>query len=74
MSEETKITIDNKEYVFESLPISVRNHIVARQEIQQSKVRHETELEKIAVLTDYYNKKIKEEIDKLNGGDSKSKD
>ena len=38
--------------------VKLRNTIVARQEIEQSKVRHEVELEKIQVLTDYYNTKI----------------
>jgi len=66
------ILIDNKEYKLDDLSIPLRNTIAARQEIQQSKVRHELELEKIDVLTDYYNKKIKEEIDKLNGSSSES--
>lgn len=74
MTEKTKITIDDKDYVFENLPIIVKNAIVARQEIQQSKARHETELEKIAVLTEHYNKKIKEELEKINGSNSESKD
>jgi len=72
MAETTKLTIDGKEYELEKLPPYVQNIIVARQEIQKSKVRHEVELEKIAVLTDYYNKKIKEELDKTDGSDSKS--
>ena len=69
-----KITIDGKDYIISELPLDVRNTIVARQEIQQSKVRHNIELEKIEVLTNYYNDKIKKEIDKLNGSDSKSTD
>ena len=75
MAEETKqdtLIIDGTSYIINELPLGVRNTIVARQEIQQSKVRHEVELEKIAVLTDYYNKKIKEELDKTDGSDSKS--
>ena len=72
MSEKTKITIDGKEYNLEDLSSYTQNIIVARQEILKSKVRHEVELEKIAVLTDYYNKKIKEELDKTDGSDSKS--
>ena len=69
-----KITIDGKDYIISELPLDVRNTIVARQEIQTSKVRHEIELEKIEVLTNYYNQKIKEGLDKVNGGDSKSTD
>ena len=74
MSEETKniINIDGKDYDLNNLPIELRNYIVARQEMQVSKTRHAIELEKIAVLTDYYNNKIKEGLDKINGSDSKS--
>jgi len=68
------VTIDGKEYELSKLPLDVRNTIVARQEIQRSKVRHDIELEKIEVLTNYYNQKIKEGLDKVNGSDSKSKD
>ena len=44
--------------------IELRNKIVARQEIEASKVRHNVELEKIQVLTEYYNKKILELMEK----------
>ena len=71
---QNKLTIDGKEYVMSDLPLDVRNAIVARQEIQTSKVRHEIELEKIDVLTNYYNEKIKKGLETLNGSDSKSKD
>jgi hypothetical protein len=69
-----KLTIDGKDYIISELPLDVRNTIVARQEIQTSKVRHEIELEKIEVLTNYYNQKIKEGLDKVNGSESESKD
>ena len=74
MSEKPKnvISIDGKDYDIEALPNELRNVIVARQEIQQSKVRHEIELEKIEVLTKYYNEKIQEGVKQFNGGDSKS--
>ena len=68
------VTIDGKNYELSKLPLEIRNTIVARQEIQRSKIRHDIELEKIEVLTNYYNQKIKEGLDKFNGGDSKSKD
>ena len=68
------VTIDGKDYELSKLPLDTRNTIVARQEIQRSKVRHDIELEKIEVLTNYYNQKIKEGLDKFNGSDSKSKD
>ena len=74
MSEKPKnvISIDGKDYDIDTLPNELRNVIVARQEIQQSKVRHEIELEKIEVLTKYYNEKIQEGVKQFNGGDSKS--
>ena len=74
MSEERTFTIDGKEYKESDLSLEVRNTIVARAEIQQSKVRHEIELEKIEVLTNYYNEQIKKELEQINGSDSKSKD
>ena len=77
MSEQVKqdtISIDGKDYIISELPLDVRNTIVARQEIQTSKVRHTVELEKIEVLTNYYNEKIKKGLDEFNGSDSKSKD
>jgi len=74
MAEDAKnvISIDGKDYDIEKLPIELRNSIAARQEIQQSKVRHEIELEKIEVLTNFYNGKIQEGIKQFNGGSSKS--
>ena len=66
------VQVDGKEYDVDKLPNELRNYIVARQEIQQSKVRHEIELEKIDVLTNYYNGKIQEGVKQFNGGDSKS--
>ena len=76
MSENTErtFTIDGKEYKESDLSLRCRNIIVARAEIQQSKTRHEIELEKIEVLTNYYNSEIKKELEKANGSDSESKD
>ena len=77
MAEETKqdkLTIDGKSYIISELPLDVRNTIVARQEIQQSKVRHDIELEKIEVLTNYYNEKIKKGLEEADGSKSESKD
>jgi hypothetical protein len=58
------LTIDGKVYDESKFSVKLRNTIVARQEIEQSKVRHEVELEKIQVLTDYYNKSISEMMKK----------
>ena len=52
------LTIDGKTYDETGFSIELRNKIVARQEIEASKVRHNVELEKIEVLTEFYNKKI----------------
>ena len=74
MSEETKqdtLIIDGTSYIINELPLGVRNTIVARQEIQQSKVRHEIELEKIDVLTNYYNEKIKKGLEEYNKPEEK---
>ena len=60
------ITIDGKVYDETKFSTKLRNTIVARQEIEQSKVRHEIELEKIQVLTEYYNKSISEMMKKEN--------
>ena len=74
MAEEAKnvISIDGKDYDIETMPIELRNIIAARQEIQQNKIRHEIELEKIEVLTNYYNGKIQEGAKQFNGSGSKS--
>jgi len=61
--EEKKITIDGKEYKESELTARCRNIIISRSEIQQSKVRHEMEIEKIDVLTNYYNMEIKKELE-----------
>tara|TARA_B110000444_G_scaffold41125_1_gene37065 strand:- start:164 stop:394 length:231 start_codon:yes stop_codon:yes gene_type:complete len=58
------LSIDGKTYDELSFSIDLRNKIVARQEIEASKVRHQVELEKIQVLTEYYNKKILELMEK----------
>ena len=67
-------TIDGQEYKDSQLTLDLRNTLVARQEILQSKIRHEIEIEKINVLEGYYNDKIKKEVENINGSDSKSKD
>lgn len=59
------ITIDGVVYKEEELSVYLKNIILARQEIQQSRIRHTIEIEKIDVLTNYYNDKIKEEIAKI---------
>ena len=59
------IIIDGVTYKEEELSVYLKNIILARQEIQQSRTIHMVEVEKIDVLTSYYNDKIKEEIAKI---------
>jgi len=54
-----KITIDGKEYDSESLPADLVNAIVAKNEIVQNRIRHVVEIEKIDVLSNYYDQKVK---------------
>ena len=58
------ITIDGKVDDETTFSVGLRNRITARQEIEASRVRHDIELEKIQVLTEYYNKKILELMEK----------
>jgi hypothetical protein len=55
-----KITIDGKEYDSEQLPGDVVNAVVAKNEIVQNRIRHIIEIEKIDVLSNYYDQKVKE--------------
>jgi hypothetical protein len=63
--EEKTFTIDGKDYKESELTLRCRNIIFSRTEIQQSKVRHEMEIEKIDVLTNYYNMEIKKELENV---------
>jgi len=59
------VKINNKEYNETDLSPDLRASIVARQEILNSKVRHLIEIEKIDVLSNYYNEKIEKLIGEL---------
>lgn len=61
------VMIDGKEYELASFSPELQNYIVVRQEIQLSKIRHKLELEKIDVLTEFYNKKIADLVKKETG-------
>lgn len=56
------ITINGKDYDETKFSDKLKNYIIARQEIQQNKTRLVIEVEKIDVLTEYYNNKIVEEL------------
>ena len=64
--------IEGKKYKEEELEPKVVNWMICKQEISQSKQRHLVEIEKADVLTDYYDKQVKEYIEEKNGSDSKS--
>jgi len=54
------IKIDGVEYDETKFNPELQNYITVRQEIQVNKTRLELEIEKIDVLTTYYNGKISE--------------
>jgi len=68
------ININGKEYDETKFDDLLKNYIIARQEIQNSKIRMIMELEKIDVLTNYYNAKINEELKKLEEPKKTSKE
>lgn len=59
------ININGKDYDETKFDEILKNYIITRQEIQGNRIRIVMELEKIDVLTNYYNAKINEEIKKL---------
>jgi hypothetical protein len=56
------ITINGQNYDETKFSDELKNYIIARQEIQQNKTRLVIEIEKIDVLTEYYNGKIVEKL------------
>lgn len=68
------VNINGKDYDEANLSPELRNTIIARQELLQSKVRHQIELEKIDVLTDHFNKKIENMIKDVKPLDEVKKD
>ena len=56
------IKIDGVEYDETKFSPELQNYITVRQEIQVNKTRLELEIEKIDVLTNYYNGKISEKL------------
>ena len=58
------IFINGKEYKQNELSSDCLNAIAVRQDLQASRLRHVLEVEKIDVLTKYYDDKIEKEIAK----------
>ena len=56
------ITINGKDYDETKFSDKLKNYIISRQEIQNNKTRLLVEIEKIDVLTEYYNNRIVEEL------------
>src|SRR6056300_1211729 len=56
------IFINGKEYKQNELSSDCLNAIAVRQDLQASRLRHVLEVEKIDVLTKYYDEKIEKEI------------
>jgi len=59
------ITINGTEYDETKFDDVLKNYIIARQQIQVNRINIIMELEKIDVLTNYYDSKINEELKKL---------
>jgi hypothetical protein len=59
------ININGKDYDETKFDEILKNYIIARQEIQGNRIKIVMELEKIDVLTNYYNSKINEELKKI---------
>jgi hypothetical protein len=59
------ININGKEYDETTFDDVLKNYIIARQQIQGNRINIIMELEKIDVLTNYYDSKINEELKKL---------
>ena len=59
------ININGKDYDETKFDEILKNYIIVRQEIQGNRIKIVMELEKIDVLTNYYNSKINEELKKI---------
>ena len=62
MQQERTFKFEGKTYKESDLNDDIVNIFLVQGEMNQSKLRHEIELEKIKVLNDYYNDKLKEQL------------
>jgi hypothetical protein len=56
------ININGKDYDETTFSDKLKGYLVSRQEIQNNRLRMLNEIEKIDVLTNYYDSKISEEL------------
>jgi len=59
------ININGKDYDENNFNDTLKNYLIARQEVNNSRMRFIMEIEKTNVLLNYYNEKINEEIKKI---------
>jgi len=59
MEKERTFTFEDKTYKESDLNDGIVNIFLVQTEMVQSRLRHEIELEKIKVLNEYYDKKLK---------------
>jgi len=59
------ININGKDYDENNFNDTLKNYLIARQEVNNSRIRFIMEIEKTNVLLNYYNEKINEEIKKI---------
>lgn len=59
------ININGKDYDETTFNDTLKNYLIARQEVQNNRIRLIMEIEKCNVLLDYYNGKINEELKKI---------
>ena len=62
MQQERTFKFEGKTYKESDLNDDIVNIFLVQGEINQSKLRHKIELEKIEVLNNYYNDKLKKEL------------
>ena len=62
MEKERRFTFEGKTYNESDLNDDIVNIFLVQNEMTQSKLRHQIELEKIQVLNDFYDNKLKEQL------------
>jgi hypothetical protein len=68
------ININGKDYDETTFNDTLKNYLIARQEVQNNRIRLIMEIEKCNVLLDYYNGKINEELKKIEQPEQNNKE